>query len=79
MKLHPRYAPVLFGGLLSTIMVTVVSGLLLFLNEGFRPGFATQWLTNFLRSWPVAFPTALVVAPWVRRIVSRLTLAQPQP
>ncbi|RZJ13649.1 MAG: DUF2798 domain-containing protein [Acidovorax sp.] len=79
MKLHPRYAPILFGALLSTIMVTVVSGLLLFLNEGLRPGFAAQWLTHFLTSWPVAFPTALVVAPWVRRIVAHLTATTPHP
>lgn len=79
MKLHPRYAPVLFGGLLSTIMVTVVSGLLLLLNEGLGPAFAAHWLKNFLTSWPVAFPTALVVAPWVRRIVASLTLTNSQP
>ncbi|MBD9391210.1 DUF2798 domain-containing protein [Acidovorax sp. ACV01] len=77
MKFHPRYAPVIFGGLLSTIMVSVVSGLLLFLNEGFHPGFAAVWLKNFLSTWPVVFPTALVVAPWVRRIVANLTLPIP--
>lgn len=79
MKFHPRYAPVLFGGLLSTVMVTLVSGLLLFLREGLHAGFAVLWLKSFLSTWPVAFPTALVVAPWVRRVVARLTLQTPQP
>lgn len=73
MKIHPRYAPVLFGGLLSTVMVTLVSGMLLFFREGLHAGFGLLWLRSFLATWPVAFPTALVVAPLVRRFVAFVT------
>ncbi len=75
MKLPARCAPVLFGGLLSTVMVSLVSGLMLFVHEGLHPGFAAQWLRGFASTWPVAFPTVLVVAPLVRRLVARMTAA----
>jgi hypothetical protein len=26
-------------------------------------------------TWPVAFPTVTLVAPWVRRVVARVTVA----
>jgi hypothetical protein len=26
-----------------------------------------------MTTWPIAFPTVTVVAPWVRRVVGRLT------
>lgn len=75
MKLPARAAPFLFGALLSTIMVTVVSGLLLLRREGLQPGFLSMWADSFLAIWPVAFPTVLVVAPGVRRLVAALTHA----
>ena len=30
-------------------------------------------LRSCLTTWPVAFPTVTIVAPWVRRVVGRLT------
>jgi len=73
MKFHPRDAPVLFGGLPSTVMVTLVSGLLLLFREGLNTGFAVLWLNSFSTTWAVVFPTALVTAPWVRRFVASAT------
>lgn len=73
MIISPRYAPVLFGGLLSAIMVAVVSAVLLILNQGLTPDFILNWLKNFAATWPVAFPTVLVVAPMVRRFVGKVT------
>lgn len=72
-KIPARFAPVLFGALLSSIMVTVVSGVVLLLNKGLAEGFLTAWLQSFLTAWPVAFPTVLLVAPLVRKLVARLT------
>ncbi len=71
--LPPRFAPVLFGGLLSAIMVTVVSAVVLVLNQGVTPDFLARWARSFATTWPVAFPTVLVVAPRVRRFVNRVT------
>lgn len=72
-RIPARFAPLLFGFLLSAIMVCIISGFVLVTTQGIHPGFLAQWLKGFLTTWPVAFPTVLVVAPWVRKIVARLT------
>jgi hypothetical protein len=73
MKIPNRFAPLVFGGLLSAIMVLVVSGIVLALNQGIQQGFLWQWARSCMTTWPIAFPTVTVVAPWVRRVVGRLT------
>lgn len=73
MRLPARHAPILFGALLSAIMVGLVSAFVLAINHGIHAGFAAQWLKSCLTTWPVAFPTVTLVAPWVWRIVGRLT------
>ena len=75
MRIPSRYAPVAFGALLSAIMVAIVSAFVLALNRGIGDGFIVQWLRSCATTWPVAFPTVLVVAPWVRRVVGRVTAA----
>lgn len=71
--LPSRFAPILFGALLSAIMVAIVSGFVLAITQGIHAGLPAQWLRSCLTTWPVAFPTVLVVAPLVRRAVGRLT------
>lgn len=73
MTIPARFSTVLFGALLSAIMVAVVSAFVLATSQGIHPGLPAQWLRSCLTTWPVAFPTVLVVAPWVRRVVGRLT------
>ncbi|HVJ13390.1 MAG TPA: DUF2798 domain-containing protein [Burkholderiales bacterium] len=73
MRIPNRFAPIVFGGLLSAIMVAVVSALVLAITQGIHQGFLAQWLRSCLTTWPVAFPTVTIVAPWVRRVVGRLT------
>ena len=69
-----RYAPILFGFLLSGMMSLIVSGLSTFRALGLVPDFALIWLGNWAVSWATAFPIVLVVAPITRRIVARLTV-----
>ena len=73
MRIPVRFAPVIFGGLLSAIMVALVSAFVIAVTQGLHPGFAVQWLKSCATTWPVAFPTVTLVAPWVRRIVGKLT------
>lgn len=73
MRIPARFAPILFSALLSAIMVCIVSAFVLVISQGLHADFATQWLKSCLTTWPVAFPTVAVVAPWVRRIVGRIT------
>lgn len=75
MKIPARYSNILFGGILSIIMVTIISGAVVLVTEGFSPDFPAHWLKGFATAWPIAFPTVLVVAPWVRRLVVKMTTA----
>jgi hypothetical protein len=75
MSISPRYAPLLFSALLSAIMVCIVSAFVLLVSQGLHAGIGAQWLRSCLTTWPVAFPTVAVVAPWVRRMVGRVTRA----
>jgi hypothetical protein len=68
-----RYAPILFGLILSGLMSCIVSGIATFRAVGLPPGFFVLWMTAWAPSWAVAFPAVLVVAPITRRIVARLT------
>ena len=74
-RIPVRFAPILFGAFLSAIMVSVVSAVVLLVNQGLAVDFAARWLKSFLTTWPIAFPTLLVVAPTVRKWVSYLTSA----
>jgi hypothetical protein len=73
MRIPARYASILFGAILSSIMVAIVSAFVLATTQGFHPGLPAQWLKSCLTTWPVAFPTVTLVAPWVRKAVGRMT------
>ncbi|HVY08238.1 MAG TPA: DUF2798 domain-containing protein [Burkholderiales bacterium] len=73
MRIPARFAPILFGALLSAIMVGLVSAFVITITQGVHAGFASQWLRSCITTWPVAFPTVTLVAPWVRRVVGRVT------
>ncbi|MDQ9169604.1 DUF2798 domain-containing protein [Oxalobacteraceae bacterium R-40] len=74
MRIPARFAPILFSALLSAVMVSIVSAFVLISSQGFHPGFPAQWLKSCLTTWPIAFPAVAIVAPWVRRIVGRITV-----
>lgn len=76
MHIPARYAPLLFSAILSIIMVSIVSAFVLATSRGFHAGFASQWLRSCATTWPIAFPTVAIVAPWVRRMVGRITRPQ---
>ena len=73
MKIPARYSNLLFGAILSAIMVTIVSGAVVLVTEGLDPEFPAHWFKGFATAWPIAFPTVLVVAPWVRKVVGKIT------
>ena len=74
MRIPVRYAPIVFGAVLSAIMVAIVSAFVLAISQGIHPDFAAQWLRSCLTTWPVAFPTVTLIAPWVRRFVGWVTV-----
>jgi hypothetical protein len=68
-----RFAPILFGLILSGLMSCIVSGIATLRALGPVAAFPGAWMTSWAFSWAVAFPTVLVVAPLTRRLVARLT------
>jgi hypothetical protein len=70
-----KFAPVLFGFILSGLMSFVVSGVATMRAAGPVPGFMGLWIGAWLTSWLIAFPIVLVVAPLARRAVDRLVAA----
>lgn len=74
MRVPARFAPVLFGAILSVLMVAIVSAFVLFISQGIQPGFAAQWLKSCATTWPVAFVAVTLLAPRVRQLVSRMTV-----
>lgn len=68
-----RFAPILFGFILSGLMSAIVSGIATARAVGLPPDFPSLWFWAWLSSWAVAFPAVLVVAPIARRAVARLT------
>lgn len=75
-RIPVRFAPYLYGAILSGIMVSVVTAVVLLVNQGLTADFAVHWLRAFLTTWPIAFPTVLFVAPTVRKWVDHLTLSR---
>ena len=70
-----RYAPILFGFVLSALMSLLVSGIATFRNFGLLDGFFGLWISAWLPSWLIAFPVVLVVAPVARRLVGLVVKA----
>lgn len=70
--LPKRLEPYAFGLLLSGMMSFLVSGVSTALAAGIDAGFPLLWLSAWLPSWAIAFPSVLVVAPFVRRILARI-------
>jgi hypothetical protein len=67
-----RFAPLLFGLILSGLMSLLVSGIATLRATGGGAGFPGLWAASWLTAWLVAFPVVLVVAPLARRLVGRL-------
>ena len=66
-----KFAPALFGLILSGLMSLLVSGISTFRAAGLGPQFAGVWLGAWLTAWLIAFPVVLVVAPHPRRRVGK--------
>ncbi len=69
-----RFEAIVFGLLLSGMMSFLVSGMATVLAQGVDRYSIVLWMTAWLPSWAIAFPTVLAVAPVVRRILHRLVI-----
>lgn len=67
-----RFAPALFGFILSGLMSCIVSGIATVRAIGLTDGAGAAWMSAWVFSWLVAFPTVLIVAPMTQRLVAWL-------
>jgi hypothetical protein len=67
-----RFAPLLFGFLLSMIMSAIISGVSTISALGLSPELPKIWFHAWYSSWLIAFPSVLIVAPIARRIVTNI-------
>jgi hypothetical protein len=74
-KLPARFAGVVMPLLLSVLMTFIVSFISTYKSIGFAPQFAQIWMGAWGMSWLVAFPTTLVVLPFVRKITMAVVRA----
>lgn len=72
-RISAKYGNLLFGALLSTIQVAIISAAVAMIDSGYSAELPQRWLRGFTTAWPIAFPSVLIFAPLVRRIVARLT------
>ena len=72
-KIPKKFFPVVFAFFLTLVMVLIISGTTIALNVGITADFLARWFRAWLLTWCVAFPCALVIAPWARRMTERVT------
>ncbi len=73
MKINKKYTNVLFALFMGLSMGLIISFILTLLNIGFIPNFFFIWMRGFGLGFAVAFPTALIIMPYVRKIICRIT------
>ena len=72
-KIHPKHTTKVMAFFMSLIMSIVISvGVTLF-NEGLTLHALHDWPREWIESWIIALPVAIVVLPQVRRIATYLT------
>jgi hypothetical protein len=71
--IDPKYAPLLAPAIMAIVISLAVSLVETIVRLGFTPRLVPTWLTSFGVAVIVAVPTAVLVAPHVQRLVSRIT------
>ena len=67
-----KFAPIVFGFILSGLMSCMVSGITTARALGLSGGFFVEWMGAWANSWLFAFPVVLFVAPITRKLVARM-------
>jgi hypothetical protein len=70
MRLAASWAPLLMALLVSFLMALIITAALELMSG--HPSLA-DWLSNFVRVWPIAFIALFAVLPLARRLVAALT------
>lgn len=71
-KIPARYASIVMPFLLSILMTCIVSMISTFNGLAPDQDFIELWLASWCLSWVVAFPTLILVLPFVKKLTSIL-------
>ena len=74
MKIDKKYSTILFGIFVSLGMSFAMSLVLTLINLGLVSDFFEKWLGAFAVGFVVSLPTSLVIVPFARKIVDKLTM-----
>ena len=69
-----KYGQITFIFFVSICMSCVVSGVSVLNTAGFVEAFFVLWMTAWVKSWVIAFPSLLIIAPLVRQFVDSLLI-----
>ncbi len=72
-KIPKKYSGLLMGLILPFIMIPIVFFVITYLNIGFVEDFFQKWLIAIMGGLPVAVPVAVIVAPFVKELVDKIT------
>jgi len=67
-----RFAPILFGLILSGFMTFCVTAIATYRATGFGDAFMAHWMGSWVASCIVAFPLVLIFGPITRKLVQRI-------
>ena len=70
MKIKAKYAPIIFGTIMSLMMSCVMSGALGLYYGGVRPDFFEAWMQSWAIAFALAFPLVQILQPLVRKLLS---------
>lgn len=73
MRLPKKFAPLIFGAVMSAIMSLVMSFAMTAINVGFAPNFVKLWLEGFVIGFLVATPVSFGAVPVAEKVVNWVT------
>ncbi len=76
-KLHPGMMHILVPFFLSCSMSCIISFVSTLLSVGFDHFMVTEWLSAWMISWSIAFPSVLILLPIMRRLAKLFVRENP--
>jgi membrane protein implicated in regulation of membrane protease activity len=72
-KIPKKYAPIVAGLLMSSMMGFIMSGIVTAINIGVPSNFIALWMGAFIKVVPIAFFAVIIVRPIVERFIKKYT------
>ncbi len=70
--INKKYEFYIFTFLMTMFMSFIISGVLVFVNLGFINNFYIFWLNGWGKAWLVAFPSAVIIIPLLRKVMIKI-------